>query len=138
MKQFLENQFSQDMNKSTIFTVLYMDLDNFKYCNDNFGHDVGDVILVSFSKMLKEIVKNSGRIIRYGGDEFVIVLPEFEVEQGIEIAESIFDRLETNKGFKQEIETSLNKKVNVDKSNRLSCSIAGSYTHLTLPTNSRV
>ncbi|MDE6253774.1 MAG: GGDEF domain-containing protein [Lachnospiraceae bacterium] len=123
LKQFLENQFSQDMNKSTIFTVLYMDLDNFKYCNDNFGHDVGDVILVSFSKMLKGIVKNSGKIIRYGGDEFVVVLPEFEVEQGIEIAESIFDRLETNKGFKQEIETSLNKKVNVDKSNRLSCSI---------------
>lgn len=123
MKQFMESMFNEDLNKSIVFTVLYMDLDNFKYCNDNFGHDVGDVILVAFSNMLKDIVNNSGRIIRYGGDEFVVLLPECEVEQGIEIAESIFDTLDANKGFKQEIETSFNKKVSIDKADRLSCSI---------------
>lgn len=123
MKQFMEARFDSDRDKSVVFTVLYMDLDNFKYCNDNFGHDVGDVILVSFSKMLKDIARASGRIVRYGGDEFVVLLPECEVEQGIEIAESIFDTLETNKGFKQEIETYLNRKVTIEKTNRLSCSI---------------
>lgn len=123
MKQFLDNQFTKSGEDARTFTVLYMDLDNFKYCNDNFGHDAGDAILVAFSDMIKGIVNDKGRIIRYGGDEFVVVLPGLEVESGIVIAESIFDTLEKNKGFKQELETLLNKKVLIEKGNRLSCSI---------------
>lgn len=123
MKKFLENQFNTDEVVNSTFTVLYMDLDNFKYCNDFFGHDIGDVVLVAFSKMLHCIVGDEGSIIRYGGDEFVIILPKLEIEEGIAIAEDIFDMLKKNMGFKRDIENSLHKDISVERQNRISCSI---------------
>ena len=64
---------SKDCNK----ILVYVDLDNFKYYNDTFGHELGDRVLVRFSKMLKNIVENIGYAIRYGGDEFVLILERF-------------------------------------------------------------
>jgi len=55
-------------------TLLYMDLDNFKSINDNFGHAVGDDALICFAKLLKQSVRKSDVIARLGGDEFVILL----------------------------------------------------------------
>ena len=122
MKKYIENQFV-DMDSTKEFTVLYMDLDNFKYCNDHFGHEVGDTVLVSFSKMLEGIVFDEGSIVRYGGDEFVIILPGVSVADGIVVADDIFDMLRENKGFKEDIEHTLGKGVSVEKENRVSCSI---------------
>lgn len=122
MKKYLENQFIGNVSEKQ-FTVLYMDLDNFKYCNDQFGHEVGDSVLVAFSKMLENIVFKEGSIIRYGGDEFVIILPGVSIADGIVVADDIFDMLRENKGFKEDIENTLNKNVVIDKENRVSCSI---------------
>lgn len=105
------------------FTILYMDLDNFKYCNDHFGHEAGDAVLVAFSRMLEGIVESSGYIIRYGGDEFVIIIPDKDTEYGVEIAEKIFANLRHNKGFKKVIEELKNMEVNISEKNRITCSI---------------
>ncbi len=50
-----------------------IDVDNFKYINDNYGHDVGDIVLQSIAQTLLSCVRKTDNVIRYGGDEFVIV-----------------------------------------------------------------
>ncbi len=62
-------------------SILFADLDNFKYYNDNFGHPVGDEILCRFSRFLREHLRSDDLIFRYGGDEFLIFMPDTEADQ---------------------------------------------------------
>lgn len=126
MRKCLDNEmalYHNNGNAKHLFTILYMDLDNFKYCNDQFGHEAGDVVLVAFSRMLEGIVEDSGYIIRYGGDEFIIILPNKDVDFGVEIAEKIFANLRHNKGFKRNIENQRREEINIKEENRVTCSI---------------
>ena len=68
-------------------------------------------------------MESSGYIIRYGGDEFVIIIPDKDTEYGVEIAEKIFANLRHNKGFKKVIEELKNMEVNISEKNRITCSI---------------
>ena len=104
-------------------TVLYIDLDNFKFYNDTFGHAIGDVILVSFAEIFKQITKDKGYAIRYGGDEFVFVLPDSSEEEGVEIAKSIYRRLDETDGFAERLKEKMGKDFKIDPKNRVSCSI---------------
>jgi diguanylate cyclase (GGDEF)-like protein len=58
------------------FSMLMMDVDNFKAFNDTYGHPEGDRVLSSFGKLLKEVLRKSDRAFRYGGEEFVVILPD--------------------------------------------------------------
>ena len=50
-----------------------IDVDDFKYINDNYGHDVGDIVLQSIAQTILSCVRKTDAVIRYGGDEFVII-----------------------------------------------------------------
>ncbi len=104
-------------------TVMYIDLDNFKYCNDNFGHDVGDMVLKEFSKMFTGIIGKSGYVVRYGGDEFVIVVENINKNYGEEVAEAIFEELDDNNAFRDKIVKSIGREVVIPENKRLACSI---------------
>lgn len=75
-------------------TVLYLDLDNFKIINDTLGHDVGDELLVSVAEHLKAFAREEDTVVRFGGDEFVIVLPGVQTRQAQQLAESVITTIE--------------------------------------------
>lgn len=125
--KYLEEEFnklSAQSNEHDIpTTVLYIDLDNFKYYNDTFGHDIGDVLLVSFSHLFKAIVGDKGYSVRYGGDEFLVILPNATEDAGVEVALSIYKKLDETNGFESEIKAKMGHDFKVSKNNRVSCSI---------------
>lgn len=108
--------------------VLYIDLDNFKYCNDTFGHDIGDLILGSFSNVLKSLCKReNGFSVRYGGDEFIVVLYQEDEEAVTRCVQSIYNQMEEKGSFVGLIELALGKEVLIANSNKLGCSIGISF-----------
>lgn len=104
-------------------TVLYMDLDNFKICNDTFGHAVGDVILIAFSRLFEKVAGNKGYVVRYGGDEFLMILPGHPLEDGIEAAKEIYREIAAHDNFISEIKAAVKGTVEVSDRHRVSCSI---------------
>lgn len=108
---------------SRYLNVMYIDLDNFKYCNDTFGHDVGDLVLRLFANMFTSIIGQSGYVVRYGGDEFVVVAQSDNPDYGKEVAEDIFGELKENHAFADEISKSVGKAVSIPDNKKLSCSI---------------
>jgi len=81
------------------FVIAFLDLDNFKYVNDTFGHDIGDEILKNTAEIIRRNIKGKDIAARFGGDEFVIALLNCDIECGKNILENI--RNEINKFFKE-------------------------------------
>lgn len=71
------------IKKQHYFAVMLMDIDNFKHINDYYGHEIGDYVLVEFSKRMSDILEGTGMIGRYGGDEFVVLVP-YNTQQHVE------------------------------------------------------
>lgn len=75
----------QDLQKSEM-SLLLLDIDYFKKINDNYGHDVGDVVLKEFSSLLSTQLRSNEIIARWGGEEFIVLLPNTELKQAMSIA----------------------------------------------------
>jgi diguanylate cyclase (GGDEF)-like protein len=77
------------------FALIYIDLDNFKYVNDTFGHHVGDLLLARIGKRLLKTLRKEDFVARLGGDEFVIIISAFEATSQIrEVAGKILETLQ--------------------------------------------
>lgn len=76
-------------------SLIMFDLDHFKTINDNYGHNVGDEVLVELAKRSKSIVRESDILARWGGEEFIIILPETDAETAAEVAERLRQYMET-------------------------------------------
>jgi len=82
-------------NKQSI-AVLFIDLDHFKYVNDTFGHSVGDKLLQEVALKLSTCLREQDTLARMGGDEFTVILQDFNSRQDVELAaRRILDALET-------------------------------------------
>ena len=75
--------------RNSTLGVLMCDLDFFKQVNDEYGHDVGDQVLKTLAVIMREAVRSSDIVIRYGGEEFLILLTDCEIEKATEVAEKI-------------------------------------------------
>ncbi|MDT8339050.1 MAG: sensor domain-containing diguanylate cyclase [Sulfurimonas sp.] len=71
------------------FALMMCDLDHFKVINDTHGHDIGDIVLQHFSKILEHVLRKSDYIFRYGGEEFIILLPMTNKEETLLLAQKI-------------------------------------------------
>lgn len=67
--------YKQSPGADIVYSLMYLDLDNFKQFNDSFGHDVGDFILQQFAQILVRVIDEEEKAYRIGGDEFVVLLP---------------------------------------------------------------
>jgi len=76
------------------FSLLYIDIDNFKRCNDVHGHQTGDQVLQKFSKMLNSQLRNIDSAFRYGGEEFIVLLPHTGEKEAREVTERIRRKVE--------------------------------------------
>ncbi|MRH41614.1 EAL domain-containing protein [Aquibacillus halophilus] len=73
-KRGLNQLLVDEIDKNDSFSLLFLDLDNFKHVNDSFGHDAGDKLLEKIATRLSELVNGQGEVARMGGDEFAILL----------------------------------------------------------------
>ena len=71
------------------FSIAMADVDHFKSVNDSFGHDIGDRVLVEISRIFGENLRSYDICARWGGEEFLILLPETPAEQALEVADRI-------------------------------------------------
>jgi len=69
------------------FVVMMIDFDNFKNYNDKYGHTAGDIVLQKLSRIMKDIIRDVDFLCRYGGDEFVAILPETDASFALDVAE---------------------------------------------------
>jgi diguanylate cyclase (GGDEF)-like protein len=82
----LEHYISRYPIEKQVFSLLFVDIDYFKNVNDQFGHVVGSQILVDMAAILKAQLRSSDLVYRYGGDEFIILLPKSNLEESKRIA----------------------------------------------------
>ncbi|HBW58305.1 MAG TPA: hypothetical protein DEF27_11065 [Oscillatoriales bacterium UBA8482] len=89
--EYIENQFNRAIQDQSLFSLLILDLDHFKQINDNYGHLTGDKILINFTLAIQNYLRSSDYFGRYGGEEFVILLPETDQADALKIAQDICD-----------------------------------------------
>ncbi|MEO8361572.1 MAG: GGDEF domain-containing protein [Vicinamibacteria bacterium] len=89
MTLYLDRELKRCRRTKTSLTLLFMDLDGFKSINDTHGHLAGSRTLIEVGGVLEKTVRDADVLIRYGGDEFVILFPETPLSGGMVIAERI-------------------------------------------------
>ncbi len=109
--------------KEENFALVFIDLDNFKYYNDTFSHEIGDFLLELVAGILKENVRDNDIVGRYGGDEFVILLRQGDYNVAKTIAERMHKAILDRDGFKTELRKKLHGEVKIMGKNKLSSSI---------------
>ncbi len=93
MERFRE-ELSRAERMQTPLSIIMFDIDDFKSCNDRYGHSVGDRVLASVARLIQRSARNFDNVCRYGGEEFMILLPEVDRERAWGIAERIRRNIE--------------------------------------------
>lgn len=89
-ERLLDSEISRARRYGQCLTVVMCDLDHFKVVNDNYGHHGGDAVLRSFSHLLNKMTRqNIDSVVRYGGEEFLLILPETGLHDGALLAERL-------------------------------------------------
>ncbi|OOV87907.1 GGDEF domain-containing protein [Oceanospirillum linum] len=86
-----ESELSRSERYNRTLTMALLDLDHFKVINDTYGHQAGDKVLVTFSRQLKDVLRATDIIGRYGGEEFIIVLPETRLDEAEQVIQRVLD-----------------------------------------------
>ncbi len=94
-----ERSFARAKRFGAPFSVIMLDIDYFKKYNDTYGHPAGDKLLVELAKILKGEVREIDLVVRYGGEEFLILLPETKLSEAYEVAERIRKTVEAETGI---------------------------------------
>lgn len=88
MAEFLDQELANAERENIPISVVIMDMDNFKQFNDTYGHKCGDIVLQAFANFLVAHTRRGDVVCRYGGEEFVIIMPGASLDAGYERAEN--------------------------------------------------
>jgi diguanylate cyclase (GGDEF)-like protein len=89
LQHILAREHAEARRYNRPLSCLLIDLDNFKTINDTYGHQTGDLTLQQISGVLREVVRASDTVFRYGGEEFLVLLPETDLEGAVALGEKI-------------------------------------------------
>ena len=95
LDEALSTEFERARRYKRPLSVIMMDMDGLKSINDAFGHAAGDAALKRVASVIRTGVRQIDKAARFGGDEFVVLLPELELEGAMKVAERIFDKIRT-------------------------------------------
>jgi diguanylate cyclase (GGDEF)-like protein len=88
-QQHLQRELSRASRSKTPLSLIILDIDNFKAVNDSYGHAVGNQVLQHLARLLERTTRKANVLVRYGGEEFCIVVPEGDLETARAIAERV-------------------------------------------------
>ncbi|MEA3405444.1 MAG: diguanylate cyclase [Pseudomonadota bacterium] len=91
--EIFTTEFLTMQRRENSMALLMLDLDHFKEVNDSYGHNVGDEVLIALSKMLLSVQRQTDVVCRWGGEEFMVLLPSANREQACLIAENLRERV---------------------------------------------
>lgn len=94
LEQKLRQEFSEAVRYNLPFSILMLDIDHFKNVNDTYGHDVGDIVLRNLGALIKNFIRESDSVARYGGEEIVIILPLTDGQAAASMAERLRHEIE--------------------------------------------
>lgn len=91
----MQNETQMALKTKTPYTVLMVDVDNFKSVNDIHGHQAGDAVLSTIGRILKRSLRVTDYAFRYGGEEFLILMPETSAKSAERAAEKLLEKIRT-------------------------------------------
>lgn len=94
IKQLLSKYLNDYKQKNKKFSLIMIDIDDFKGINDNFGHMFGDTVITDVAGILHDITEDNGYAGRYGGDEFIVILPKTFKKEAVIIAQEIMNKID--------------------------------------------
>ncbi|MCK4412087.1 MAG: sensor domain-containing diguanylate cyclase [Candidatus Eisenbacteria sp.] len=97
----LDSEIARARRYGVPFGLMFLDIDNFKELNDNFGHQVGDRILTELGTILKHWARSSDIVARYGGEEFIVLLPMTEKNRAMIAAERLRTRIQRHTFYRR-------------------------------------
>lgn len=89
INELLEKAIIEGETAQNSFSIMILDIDNFKKINDTYGHQVGDLIIQEIVMHLQALISSKGILARWGGDELMVYLPSFALQQSLELAETL-------------------------------------------------
>jgi diguanylate cyclase (GGDEF)-like protein len=89
LDEIVEKQLNLDIKNGIVYAIMFLDIDYFKMVNDTYGHDVGDDILRKLAITMKKSISSNETLIRYGGEEFLILMKNATQESAKELANKI-------------------------------------------------
>lgn len=95
LKEVFDHERARAQRAGTPLSLLMLDLDRFKRINDDYGHEAGDAVLVAFAQLLRDRLRKTDLIARFGGEEFLVALPDTDAQVAIAVAEELRGALES-------------------------------------------
>jgi len=89
IEELLETEFARVSRYGGQLSISMVDIDHFKQCNDTYGHIFGDYVLIKVADAILAEVRNTDAVGRYGGEEFLIVMPETKMDNALTVVERI-------------------------------------------------